>query len=375
MKRNQLKHLKIQGFKSIKRLDLDLGDINVLIGPNGSGKSNFISFFRMLNDIVRLELQLFVQKVGRADSLLYYGAKVTNSIDTELYFGRNRYRFKLVPTEDNRLVFDREIIHFQGDYDPDPEIIGRGHEESNLPEAYKQSRKHSVPGYVYPSVSTWRVYHFHDTGPNAPPKQPCDINDNEKLRPDADNIAAFLYLMREQNEENYRLIERSVQRIFPRFEEFALRPNPHSPDTIRLEWRERGSDYRFQPHQLSDGTLRFICLATLFLQPSLPTTVIVDEPELGLHPRALGVLAGLIRSAASRSQVIMTTQSVTLLNQFNPDDVIVIDREEDTDNGVVDETRSMSIFRRLQDREDLHSWLEEYTIGELWEMNLIGGRP
>jgi predicted ATPase len=224
-------------------------------------------------------------------------------------------------------------------------------------------------------VSTWRVYHFHDTGPNAPPKQACDVNDNEQLRPNAGNIAAFLYLMREQNEQNYALIRRTVQRIFPRFNDFALRPNPHNEDTIRLEWREKGSDYRFQPHQLSDGTLRFICLATLLLQPNPPTTIIVDEPELGLHPRALGVLAGLVRSAAAKSQVIMTTQSVTLLNQFSPEDVVVIDREEETDNGAVGESRAKSVFRRLSDDEELDAWLEDYAIGELWEMNRIGGRP
>jgi predicted ATPase len=181
--------------------------------------------------------------------------------------------------------------------------------------------------------------------------------------------------MREQNEQNYALIRRTVQRIFPRFNDFALRPNPHNEDTIRLEWREKGSDYRFQPHQLSDGTLRFICLATLLLQPNPPTTIIVDEPELGLHPRALGVLAGLVRSAAAKSQVIMTTQSVTLLNQFSPEDVVVIDREEDTDNGAVGESRAKSVFRRLSDDEELDAWLEDYTIGELWEMNRIGGRP
>ena len=371
----QLRHLKIQRFKSIKRLDLDLHNINVLIGPNGSGKSNFISFFRMLNDMVRQEFQLFVQRVGRAESLLYYGPKISERIQAGLYFGRNGYTFKLIPTEDNRLVYENESLYFQGDLsDNITRMIGSGNEESNLPDEYRNDPK-GIPGYVYPSVSTWRVYHFHDTGPNAPPKQACDVNDNEQLRPNAGNIAAFLYLMREQNEQNYALIRRTVQRIFPRFNDFALRPNPHNEDTIRLEWREKGSDYRFQPHQLSDGTLRFICLATLLLQPNPPTTIIVDEPELGLHPRALGVLAGLVRSAAAKSQVIMTTQSVTLLNQFSPEDVVVIDREEDTDNGAVGESRAKSVFRRLSDDEELDAWLEDYTIGELWEMNRIGGRP
>lgn len=160
----------------------------------------------------------------------------------------------------------------------------------------------------------WAVYHVHDTGRTAPPKQSGRVNDNERLHSDAGNLAAFLYLLHEKHPRSYDLICRTVQRIFPRFGDFALRPNPMSPDTIRLEWRERGEEHLFGPHQLSDGTLRFMCLATLLLQPALPTTVIIDEPELGLHPRALGVLAGLVRSAAAKTQVILTTQSVTLLD-------------------------------------------------------------
>lgn len=180
----RLDRLKIQGFKSIKRLDLSLEDINVLIGPNGSGKSNFISFFRMLNNIVRKELQLFVQKVGRADSLLYYGAKVTDGIEAELYFERNAYGFHLVPTEDNRLIFAEEGVYFEGDYTTATPMIGQGNEESNLPEAYKNNPR-GIPGYVYPNVKSWKVCHFHDTGPQAPPKQPCDINNNASLEPKA----------------------------------------------------------------------------------------------------------------------------------------------------------------------------------------------
>jgi predicted ATPase len=188
-------------------------------------------------------------------------------------------------------------------------------------------------------------------------------------------VAAFLYLMQKRHPENYRLIRRTVQRIFPRFDDFTLRPNPHSPNSIRLEWKERGEDYRFGPHQLSDGTLRFICLATLLLQRELPSTVIIDEPELGLHPRALGVLAGLVRSAASRTQLILTTQSVTFLDHFEAKDVIVVDREEEAKEDLNGEMRAHSTFRRLDNQEQLDEWLEEYTVGELWEMNMIGGRP
>jgi predicted ATPase len=367
----RLQHLHVQGFTSIQTLDLEVGDINVFVGPNGSGKSNFLRLFRLLRAVARGNLQLFLQKSGRASSLLYYGPKATKRIEVGVSFDDTEYAFRLVYTEDERLVFEWESPTSPPDGD---RLRTGGHEEAHL---YTDATNASdgALSSVQSTLSSWRVYHFADSTLTAPPKQSCNLHDNEHLHADAGNVAAFLYLMRDQHEANYRMIRRAVQRIFPRFEDFALRPNPHNEDKIRLEWREKGSDYRFQPHQLSDGTLRFICLATLLLQPDLPTTVIVDEPELGLHPRALGVLAGLVRSAASRSQVIMTTQSVTLLDQFEPEDIVVIDREEDTDDGVAGETRSKSVFRRLEDQEDLESWLEDYTIGELWEMNMIGGRP
>lgn len=368
--------LQIKGFKSLKDVDLELGDVNVLIGPNGCGKSNFISYFRLLNAVVNERLKTYVQKAGKASSLLYYGVKTTDVMQTGLKFKENAYGFQLVPTEDERLIFEKEVLYYDGGYDTTPTTIGEGIEESKLKAKYASSGRDSVPGYVYRSVSSWNAYHFHDTGPSAPPKTSCDVNDNEFLRSDAENIAAFLYLMRSKNEDHYSLIRRVVQQVFPQFEDFALRPDPHNEEQIRLEWRETNSDYRFRPHQLSDGTLRFICLATLLLQPNPPTTIIVDEPELGLHPRALGVLAGLVGSASTRCQVIMTTQSVTLLNQFDPEDVIVIERkEEPRDAGEIGESRSESTFTRIRDQKDLSGWLNQYSIGKLWEKNLIGGRP
>ena len=376
-----LSHIRVNGYKSIERLDLQLRAINVLIGPNGAGKSNFISFFRMLNDVAEGRFQLYVQRSGRAASLLYYGPRITKSIEAGLYFARNGYLFKLSPTEDDRLIFEEEQTYFKGDYKPaNYSVIGKGNEESRLSQAYELDKRYSPPGvpsYVYPSVQSWRVYHFHDTSPNAPIKQEHDLYDNERLRSDAANLAAYLYLLREKYPANYALIQATVRRVFPRFGDFALRPNPFSPERIRLEWREQGSDYLFGPHQTSDGTLRFMALATLLLQPRLPTTVLIDEPELGLHPSALAVLAGLVKSAASRSQVILTTQSVTFLNQFEPEDVVVVERaaEGEASDPSAGTDRVPSTFRRIESSAELDAWLEDYSVGSLWEMNVLGGRP
>jgi len=212
-------------------------------------------------------------------------------------------------------------------------------------------------------MQTWKLYHFHDTSDSARVKQTGDINDNFFLRGDAGNLAAFLFNLKNAFSSHYEIIRGSIRQVVPFFDDFILRPQTDNPNKIRLEWREQGSDYPFLAHQLSDGTLRFICLAALLLQPQPPSTIVIDEPELGLHPFAIAVLASMMRSAAARTQVIASTQSVPLVNEFDPDDLIVVNRREQ-------ETK----FDRVTGSE-LAEWLDEYKLGELWQKNVLGGRP
>jgi predicted ATPase len=214
-------------------------------------------------------------------------------------------------------------------------------------------------------MKQWRVYHFHDTGETATVKQVQAINDNSYLRTDASNLAAFLYLLQQKHQNQYQQIIKTIRLVAPFFGDFSLRPSPLKEDMIELEWREGGKDIPFKAGHLSDGTLRFICLATVLLQPSelQPSTIIIDEPELGLHPYAIKVLAALIRSTAKDKQIIVSTQSVELLNEFDPEDVVVVDRKDNA-----------SFFRRLGN-DEFADWLEDYTLGELWQKNILGGRP
>jgi predicted ATPase len=212
----------------------------------------------------------------------------------------------------------------------------------------------------------WMVYHFHDTGDTALVKQVQGINDNIEFAADARNLAAFLYRLKETEENSYRRIVRTIQLAAPYFEDFILRPNPLKPDSICLEWKDKNSDAPFTAAQLSDGTLRFICLATLMLQPEslMPETILIDEPELGLHPYAISLLAALIKKVSVNKQIIISTQSVELLNEFEAKDVIVTNHLEDE-----------TTFLRL-DPKQLNIWLEEdYTLGDLWKRNILGGRP
>jgi predicted ATPase len=352
----QLSRIVLKGFKSIAQCDLELFKLNVLIGANGAGKSNFIAFFRMVQQLFNLNLQVFVSRQGSPDALLHFGRKTTEQLEFQLYFGNNGYFATLEATKDNRLMFARESFWWNLGGERE---IGKGHFETMA----LSGTGTKIDNYVVPVIKQWRVYHFHDTSDSAYVKQPHGINDNAYLRPDARNLGAFLYLLRDSFPASYQKIVKTIRLVAPFFGDFSLRPSPQNKEVIELEWFERGQDIPFKAHVLSDGTLRFMCLATVFLQPSelQPETILVDEPELGLHPYAITVLASLIRTADK--QVIVSTQSVELLNEFDAEDVIVVDRLE-----------GQSSLRRLG-RQELEGWLEDYSLGELWKKNVLGGRP
>ena len=353
----QLSRIVLRGFKSIRECDLELKELNVLIGPNGAGKSNFIGFFRLIQQMLEGKLQLYVSKQGGPDALLHFGRKKTEKLVAELYFGNNGYKFTLEPTQDNRMMFAEESLwwNLSGD-----KTVGSGHFESNV-----ESHKSAIKQYTVPAMKSWRLYHFHDTSESALMKQRHGINDNLYLRPDARNLAAFLYLLKDQHFTHYKRIVKTIRLVAPFFGDFLLRPQPDSKDQIELEWTEKGEDVPFKAHLFSDGTLRFICLATVLMQPEelQPETILIDEPELGLHPFAINLLASLLRSTSKKNQVIVSTQSTDLLNEFSSDDVIVADR-----------TAGVTHLHRL-DSDALKNWLSEYSLGELWQKNVLGGRP
>ncbi|WP_224364954.1 AAA family ATPase [Hyalangium versicolor] len=356
-----LKTLTLSGYKSIRSIErLELRPLNVLIGANSAGKSNFISFFKLLHELIGGHLQLHVAQQGGPDALLHFGRRATSRLEATLQFGQTSYSFELTPTVDNRLIFAYETsIHMtQGAAGTGP----AGHAESAT---FSRSSSHHpmMASQVSAAIQSWRVYHFHDTSEAANVKRVGAINDNLFLRADAGNLAAFLYRLKTESPAEYGRIRDCIRLVMPSFDDFLLRPSPLEPHSIALEWREQGSDYPFLAHHLSDGSLRFICLATLLLQPTLPSTVLIDEPELGLHPYAIQMLASLLRSASTRTQLIIATQSVLLIDQLELEDLIVVER-----------SGGASTFKRLQ-RAEFEHWLEDYSLGEMWTKNIFGGRP
>ncbi|MBC8504061.1 MAG: AAA family ATPase [Chloroflexi bacterium] len=364
---NPINSLTIKGFKSIQNMsELRLTNLNILIGANGVGKSNFVAYFRLLGEMLEQRLQVWTAKQGGSDRVLTYGVKVTNEFISFVEFGLNGYYFDLESTAEGRFTFFREALLFHGPYYGDKWIeLGSGHTESRLQETYEKSSKESEADYCYSSISSWRVYHFHDTSDSAGVKRLGSLHDNEYLRADASNLAAFLYRLKQESPKEYQQIRKTISLAIPFFDDFVLKPQmlPTEEEQIRLLWMQKNNDYAFWPSQLSDGSIRFICLVTALLQPQPPSTIIIDEPELGLHPYAITLLGGLLRSASTRMQVIVSTQSVPLLNEFSIDDLIVVEREEE-----------VSVFKRL-DEEEFADWLEDYSVGELWEKNILGGRP
>ncbi len=360
-----IKRIKIANFKSIKNCDLELSNLNVLIGANGAGKSNFFDAFQLLACIAQSRLQWYVAKQGGPDALLHFGRKrspqmiIEVQMDTVGVVDSVWYKCVLEPTHDNLFMIAEE--EFSRD------------DQHNLNEkgGYRETRMKGYPEklhtvyFPFPLLAFLSIHHFQDSGDDSRMKQLHEIGDHNRLRPDGGNLAAFLHHLEKKHNASYQMIVKTIRLVAPFFRDFYLSPNVENNEMIELKWLEKDSDTPFKAHHLSDGTLRFICLAALLLQPQelKPATMIIDEPELGLHPYAINLLAGMIRSASTDTQIIVSTQSPALVGEFQAGDVIVADR---TEHG----TR----LNRL-DESALATWLDDYSLGELWNMNILGGRP
>lgn len=380
---HMLKRIDLKGYKSIKEVSLELRPLNILIGANGSGKSNLVSFFKLISNMMAGHLQTFIATSGGANSLLHYGAKSTSHVEAKLVFeadgSESEFHFLLGHAAEDALVILQEATAFRhrregtaAFYDADPyeELPTDGHKEaylSNLPELPKTAEA-GIPGSdeVLKSIlNCCRVFQLHDTSSTAGIRLNGDINQNRALAGDGGNLAAVLYRIQQTQPDSYHRIVGTIRQIAPFFDDFSLAPSALNPNVIQLRWKERDRDYDFGPHLLSDGTLRAMALVTLLLQPvrDLPPVIIIDEPELGLHPYALATLAGLMKSASTHAQIIVATESATLLDYFEPQDVVVTER-----------CKGETVFKRL-DADQLKEWREDYCLSELWEKNVIGGRP
>ena len=303
---------------------------------------------------------------GGATALLHDGPSKPREIEADITIktdaGDNQYAFRLFFAAGDTLIFADERYRFSrvDFYGVAPwQETGAGH---RAPQLLDRANEDTTARVIRGLLQRIVVYQFHNTSDTARIRGKWTMYDNRFLKEDAGNIAPVLYRLRQTDMRCYQRIVDTIRLILPFFSDFDLNPDYNN---LLLGWRERNSDQVFNASQASDGMLRVVALVTLLLQPDqdLPDVLILDEPELGLHPYAINIVGGLIRAVATRIQVIVATQSMPLVDCFEPEDIVVVEREG----------RS-STFKRL-DSEALGDWLDEYSISELWEKNVIGGRP
>lgn len=362
-----LASLRIRGFTSIADTTIDLdSDVTLLVGPNGSGKSNVVNAFELLGRIVDGQLNEHVLRRGGLASMLHAAsdpAESANQIVLDAWGEEHAHLangYQAVVSRgsaDSVLVHETTLFHDRGRYDAPMEDRLQLATESQLKDVAQGSAR---ARYALEVISGCRVFHFDDTSADAPVKTLGPVADDLTLAPDAHNLAAVLLRIQENDRETYSRIVRAIRTVAPYFDDFVLKPEH---DSIRLRWRERRLDRVFSADALSDGTTRFVCLAVLLLQPDPPSTIVLDEPELGLHPFAIHQLAGLMHLSARDHRIIAATQSVTLLSEFDVTEVAVVERS----------ARGSIVARPEPDA--LAQWLEEYSLGEMWEKNLLGGQP
>ncbi len=371
-----IESVSIKGFRSLANVELaGLTQAVVLIGTNGSGKSNLIRFFEMLSWMLRSQrLGEFVERQGGADDQLFGGRKTTQVIEAAIRLrtgqGRNDYRFWLSWAHPDRFFFSEESFRFsrEGFHGEAPwQHLGSGHREAAIVDAVQAPRAPDVnpktAGVIVSLLRNCAVYQFHDTSDASAFKKKWDIDSNSRdLRSHGGNLAAVLYRLEHEDSKRYEYICRQIRRVLPNFDRFAI-DERYGQGFLR--WKAKEPDRLFGAHLTSDGSLRFFALVTLLNLPSemLPHVLLLDEPELGLHPAAVSLVGDMIRSLSVDRQVIVATQSPLLVDAFDLSEIITLDlREGQTEC-------------RKVDPKEYRQWLEDFTTGELWQKNLLGGRP
>lgn len=369
--KNKIKSLEIKGYKSISSdypLTLNLDNINIFLGANGAGKSNIISFFKMLSFMMSGRFEEYVARAGSNQTILHFGSKKTPSISAKLRFENSKsydeYEFTLTTATPNRLIIKDETITWgRKENELKPQTIQL---KSNFTESGLVDTKDKTALIIRNILDRGcKVYQFHDSSNEGPLRQASPVNSANYLQAEGNNLASFLYLLKQNYPIEYKRIVSHVKMVVPQFRDFYLEPQNNY---ISLNWVDTSlNDYVFNSHQLSDGSIRFIALATLLLQPNkiMPNVIIIDEPELGLHPYAIDLLAEMIKDASLHTQIIIATQSSALIDNFDVDNITVIERDED---------KGCTIVNKLNSK-GLQEWLDEYSNSELWSKNVIGGRP
>lgn len=366
----KLRKVILKGFKSIafdQPLEMEFGNVTVLLGANGAGKSNIVSFFKMLSFMMTRKLQAFIAQSGTSQRFLHYGIKKTPTLSAEIRFENEKgnydtYRFSLAHAVPDRFIVNFEEIEYcnkEQNVSIHKAVLTSTFNETAL---NSESNKNDIK-FLWHLVSGCKVYQFSDSSISSPMRQAATVESAHYLQAEANNLSSFLYYLKNNYKESYNRIVDYTKSVIPQFQDFYLEPEGNY---ITLKWIDNSAnDYVFSADQLSDGSIRFIALATLLLQPqeTIPNVILIDEPELGLHPYAIEQLVEMIKDASMRAQVVVASQSPALLDGFDLDEIIIIEHNGDS-----------SVARKV-DSSEYEEWLKQYLPSELWNKNVLGGRP
>ena len=383
----------------------ELQDLNVLIGPNGSGKSNVIEAIELLR-ATPADFAAAIRDGGGAAEWLWKGEGAGGAATIEIETGDLppglanppalplRYRLEFVTANTRVEVFDEAIEetepHESGLTEPyfyyrfqqglpvinvgERYATSHGDTRARLLQRHELLPDQSILAQIkdldrYPEL-TWlgrwfgQIQMLRDwtIGRGTVPReaQPTDLPE-DRLLPDCRNLALVLNQI-EQHDRTWREFNRFLRRFFPRFRRMTT---GISGGRIQFFLHEADLDSRIPATRLSDGTIRFVALLATLLAPSPPPLVCIDEPELGLHPDAVALVADLMLDASERTQLVVATHSDALVSALTdrPQTVVACER-----------AGAGTTLRRL-DSSQLAGWLEDYTLGDLWRMGELGANP
>lgn len=384
--RAEFSNLQVDGFRRLQKLELPLRPLNVLIGANGVGKTSVLEVMSLLSASATGRLQDTLSAAGGLGSVMTLGRPDPMRLHLTMPVEQAEpieYEFTLVagglgyslpeerltqrrPGTDGKDPFFKFIDSRHRDiryFDTDAGKLVRptwDHKplETSLSQVPKMFRE---PERFRELLASSSLYHALDVSPRAAVRLPQPMQPAPLPGPDGENLMSCLYFLRETERHRFDAVEDTLRVVFPNFDRLDF--PPAAAGSLTMAWRDKQYAKPLYPHQLSEGTLRFLWLVTLLQSPELPTVTLIDEPEVSLHPEMLRLLAGLFREASSRTQLIVATHSERLVGFLQPAELLVCD---------LDEAGTATITRA--DDLDLEGWLAEYSLDQLWRLGRLGGR-
>jgi len=381
---NSFESITIEGYRRLYSVQVNMRPLTVMIGANGVGKTSLLEIFLLLAASAKGQLESKISDLSglseimtrdRANSLaisllmsvpghapLYYRLEVAPKglayeIALETLTQQNdRYASEPFKHIDSRGL---DVKYFNTE---DQKLLRPNWDHSPLETSLAQVPKmYHEPENFRKILASCTFYGALNVAPKSLVRLPQLMRPATLPGSNGEDLVSCLYYLRETDSEQFEIIEDTLAAAFPDFERLGF--PPVAAGTLAMTWKDKNFSKPLYMHQLSEGTLRFLWLVTLLQSPDLTAVTLIDEPEVSLHPDLLRLLADLMREASQKTQLIVATHSDRLIRFLQAKEVLVCDAED----GLANMTWADSL--------DLEKWLKEYSLDQVWAMNLIGGRP